>query len=395
MAKENEKHDWLLCFLLAIIVVLILIICGGVYLFSIIGNETEIIVEEKQTVEITTFDHIGEWNVIKAVKKSEEVYLSDIYGSSATYGVGKLTLNADGTFTDFIRPVTSSEQPYKGTYVVGDNVIVLMYENSDKQRELIYNSLDNTLRYTEWADYGLILSKIYSQQPKITKEPVQTPNPIATLTPTPNNTPTINTEEAVIPNNTPIVKPEETPIQNIDNSDSAEFWSYFEDKTSIGLYEKNGEWDSYWAPGIEVRYPKDWTIQELGGYERGNRQGEISTIIKGKVKGTRISDDTETLSYVVIKIYEPEYMVCKTDEEYARIKCQQRNIPNYTGIGLEGNLIWKGSGNSKYSEIDKSVFTTYQDNWGHEIDIETDNRDNIQLTNIENNILGSAKARSY
>jgi len=157
MAKEKAKHDGLLCFLLALIVVLILVIGGGAYYFLVVDNGEEI-AENKVQEETSKINYVGEWSVQKALKNNKEVYLSEIYGSSISYGTGKLTLKQDGTFTDYIRPVTTSEISDKGTYEIGQNAIILKYDDN-RRKELKYKEIENVLEYPEYDDTTIILSK--------------------------------------------------------------------------------------------------------------------------------------------------------------------------------------------------------------------------------------------
>jgi len=54
MGKEKAKHDWLLCFLLALIAVLILVIGGGIYYFLVVDNGDKILNAETENINTST-----------------------------------------------------------------------------------------------------------------------------------------------------------------------------------------------------------------------------------------------------------------------------------------------------------------------------------------------------
>ena len=47
-----------------------------------------------------------------------------------------------------------------------------------------------------------------------------------------------------------------------------------ENETKVDNYASTMSWTDYWAPGIRIKYPTIFDLEEIGGYYRGNRQGE-------------------------------------------------------------------------------------------------------------------------
>lgn len=164
----------------------------------------------------------------------------------------------------------------------------------------------------------------------------------------------------------------------------------------IDNYATSMSWTEYWAPGIKFQYPTDFELTEVGGYYRGNRQGETSTIISGVALG--INPDTkETIkSNVEIQIHEPKYIGGITAEEY---------YYRVTGRSAEGvGYITTNSGLKWYSYSEEAegvrynVWTHYNNlGWGYVIKLIDRNPDehNWKIVNMANWILGSTKLTSY
>lgn len=114
--------------------------------------------EEVMKYEKETKGYLGVWKVKKAYNDTKEVSLQEIYGTSVKYGVGNLSINTDGTFTDKIAPVHESEDSRAGKYMINDNEIVLKYNNGNS-RSISYNSVDKVITYNVFDKYYLVMEK--------------------------------------------------------------------------------------------------------------------------------------------------------------------------------------------------------------------------------------------
>jgi hypothetical protein len=101
---------------------------------------------------------VGNWNCTNALDSDyEEVSLREIFGSIISNGVGELTLNSDGTFTNYIGAFSSElDDDTVGTYTVSEHTIKLKCK-SGKTETLTYLN-NQTIEYP-YDDYTLILKK--------------------------------------------------------------------------------------------------------------------------------------------------------------------------------------------------------------------------------------------
>ena len=114
--------------------------------------------EEVMKDEKETKDYLGVWKVKKAYRDTKEVNLQEIYGTSVKYGVGNLSMNMDGTFTDKIAPLYESEDSRAGKYMINENEIVLKYNNGSS-RNISYSSGDKVITYNVFDNYYLVMEK--------------------------------------------------------------------------------------------------------------------------------------------------------------------------------------------------------------------------------------------
>lgn len=160
----------------------------------------------------------------------------------------------------------------------------------------------------------------------------------------------------------------------------------------IDNYATSMSWTEYWAPGLKLQYPTDFTLTEEGGYWRGDRQGELSTIIKGGVKGIDKQTNEIIESEVEILIYEPQYEPGLTNEEFfTKITGKQPGAAYGVSSGkwYDGMII---NGSDR-----EETFTNYHGNWGQVIKIKSTNMDkpNYKVINLINWVMGSLKITSY
>ena len=163
---------------------------------------------------------------------------------------------------------------------------------------------------------------------------------------------------------------------------------YIVDKTKISNYASTMKWKTYVAPGIKFNYPEEFELEEIGGDKRWNRQGEVSTTLTGMAIG--INKDTNKIieSSLLINIYEPEFIKEEPSEN---------NRLGY--LTTKKGLKWYEN-NQKSDEDTISIHTCYNtlsdgNIAKYTIEVKTDNRENIKITNIESMLLGSTEFVSY
>lgn len=127
---------------------------GMIYKFEDEENESSSSNTSSNVVDIS-----GSWIFEKGLLNGQEVDSRDIFGSSIENGIGSLTLNQDGSFSDLIGTVTSSEfdNQTSGTYTVNGSTINLVYSNN-QTKTLTYNSSENCIEYPA-GGYTYILKK--------------------------------------------------------------------------------------------------------------------------------------------------------------------------------------------------------------------------------------------
>lgn len=182
---------------------------------------------------------------------------------------------------------------------------------------------------------------------------------------------------------------------NINNNNSNNNNNQTNTTEKIDNYATSMSWTEYWAPGIKFKYPTKFTIEEEGGYNRGDRQGEVSTRISGDAIG--INPDTKEIisSNLIIYIYEPKI----TNEDISKYK--------YGSNGLERAKFTTNSGIVWYEESKEGKELPHVEAYTHieplsngnnaiyKIEFHTNKRDNYKVTNIINWMLGSTQITSY
>lgn len=160
----------------------------------------------------------------------------------------------------------------------------------------------------------------------------------------------------------------------------------------IDNYATSISWTEHNAPGLKLQYPSDFTLTVQEGAWIGNRQGELSTTIKGVAKGIDKQTNEIIESDMEIYIYEPIYAPGSNRDEFFTQKTGHR-----PGVGYEvsSGTWWEAS--DKVGNKIMETFTTYHDNWGQILKINYTNTEkpNYKVTNIINWIMGSLKITSY
>lgn len=179
-------------------------------------------------------------------------------------------------------------------------------------------------------------------------------------------------------------KDEENSENNdVDNEDDTNNNESTSETAKVDNYASSMSWREYWSPGIKFQYPTIFELKEIGGYHRGNRQGEIATIINGIATG--INPDTKEVinTNLQIDIYEPIYRE-GFDEDSIKDKSGLTNSK-----GMKWYLIDFGNGKEEY--------VYYSDGWEYRIRFTWDstNSTNYKVVNIINWMLGSTKITSY
>ncbi len=196
-------------------------------------------------------------------------------------------------------------------------------------------------------------------------------------------------------------KLEETSLENNKNndqtSDNTSTIEITNNEAKVDNYASTMSWTEYWAPGIKFKYPTIFTLQEDGGKLRGARKGELSTTITGLATG--IDPDTKEIikSNMKIEIYEPEDIICDSEEEYCTTVSKRYEGPDYSGTKFTTNsgLNWLRTSISSDNET-KIIYTYYSElQWGYKIIITVDNSDNYKVINILNWLLGSTQITNY
>lgn len=155
-----------------------------------------------------------------------------------------------------------------------------------------------------------------------------------------------------------------------------------EDTSSIDNYASSMTWKEYWSPGIKFQYPTIFKLNEVGGNNRGNNQGEIATTITGKAIG--INPDTKEIinTNLKIDIYEPIHKP-EFDVESLKYNSSLTNSKGMTWYTIN------------YSDL-KQEYVYYSEGWEHKICFSWDTQEvNYKVINIINWLLGSTKTTSY
>ena len=155
-----------------------------------------------------------------------------------------------------------------------------------------------------------------------------------------------------------------------------------EDTSKVDNYASSMTWKEYWSPGIKFQYPTIFELNEVGGNNRGNNQGEIATTITGKAIG--INPDTKEIinTNLKIDIYEPIHKP-EFDVESLKYNSSLTNSKGMTWYTIN------------YDEL-KDEYVYYSDGWEHRICFSWDAQEvNYKVINIINWLLGSTRTTSY
>lgn len=179
---------------------------------------------------------------------------------------------------------------------------------------------------------------------------------------------------------------EENENENVNVNDNDQGNKQENDDTieKVDNYASTMSWSEYWAPGIKFKYPTIFDLKEVGGYYRGNNQGEISTTITGVAKG--INPDTKEIieSNLTIDIYEPIY------RESIDISAVDKGTSLTNKRGMKWYSNTKRDGNNT---IEEHIY--YSNNWEHKITFTYDTTFNYKVLNIVNWLIGSTQTNSY
>lgn len=231
------------------------------------------------------------------------------------------------------------------------------------------------------------------------------------------NTDTPTTDD-VTDNNKPVDNTTNNSTENNDkttNNNSSDSNSSTTNITGkVDNYASSMSWKEYWAPGLKIQYPTMFNLEEIGGYNRGNRFGEISTKITGVATG--IDPDTKEIikSNLTIEIYEPEFDDNNYDEiKYYKKKAEEYGITNMnfdlpmSGITTKSGLKWVVLGKLE-NGIKTDIYVNYDAAYGAQGKLEGigrtivftyDNvsaeKTNYKVMNIINWVLGATQLGSF
>ena len=211
-----------------------------------------------------------------------------------------------------------------------------------------------------------------------------------------NNSVSSNDEQ----NSTDKEKETNTNINTDDTSNSSANSEETSSNNKIDNYASTMSWTEYWAPGIKLQIPSNWKIEEIGGYYRGTRQGEISTIISGIAEGINKETNETIKTSVEIQIYEPEYTEVETAKDYYNKKTNSSvdDVESVAGYTSNKSGRWylhsetkNGKETQTYINYDEKLHVGYV----IKIITNTPNKTNWKVVNITNWIFGSIKFTSW
>ena len=211
-----------------------------------------------------------------------------------------------------------------------------------------------------------------------------------------NNSESSNDEQ----NSTDKEKETNTNINTDDTSNSSANSEETSSNNKIDNYASSMNWTEYWAPGIKLQIPNNWKIEEIGGYYRGTRQGELSTIISGIAEGINKENNETIKTSVEIQIYEPEYTEVETAKDYYNKKTNSSvdDVESVAGYTSNKSGRWylhsetkNGKETQTYINFDEKLHVGYV----IKIITNTPNKTNWKVINITNWIFGSIKFTSW
>lgn len=113
------------------------------------------IVNENTESNLNKEDEIvGEWKYYSIQENGETISFRDVFGSGVQNNMGSMTFYKDGTFTNYLPGISSSEIEDKGKFSLNGNTITLIY--SDRTEKITYYEETGTIEQ-EYSDYVLTL----------------------------------------------------------------------------------------------------------------------------------------------------------------------------------------------------------------------------------------------
>lgn len=102
-------------------------------------------------------EFVGDWYLVSAEKNGEDIDLKEIFGTAIIDYGGTLSLNSDGTYTEFIGVYSEEEtSSLEGTYHIKKNIVYLTNKNGVTKNLSIINQ-DNKLLIKEDIGDGVVI----------------------------------------------------------------------------------------------------------------------------------------------------------------------------------------------------------------------------------------------
>jgi len=160
---------------------------------------------------------------------------------------------------------------------------------------------------------------------------------------------------------------------------------------NVNNYASTMDWTNYSAPGIRFIYPTIFSVEEIGGANRGNRPGEIST----KITGIAIGKDPDTgkiiKSNLTITIYEPLYLAKNVDiRQYTTSSngYEKAGFKTYEGLMWYEDYYKDDDGSKETYTCLRELTNCYE---VYKIEFQTGKDWSFKVRNIINWLLGSTK----
>lgn len=180
---ENKKDKNLKILLIIMTITIVLLIGTVVKMYSILvdinensgaieidesTNSNEEVIEENELeiesdrdsesvepqVEYNIEEILGKWRYYSIQENGEEISFRDVFGSGIQNNMGSMTFYKNGTFTNYLPGISSSEIEDKGTFKFDGKTITLIYSN--KTENITYYKETGTLEQ-QFSDYVLTL----------------------------------------------------------------------------------------------------------------------------------------------------------------------------------------------------------------------------------------------
>ena len=291
-------------------------------------------------------------------------YASDIYIGGSCINISDISYCA-GVYTTTFTYSYLPDVP-DGEYDINDlaiyqNTVNFKYDENNQYSKFLIISKENA---------SLIKAENVKEEGSVKEENVSIPQ---------NNEESINAEKS---NNK---------TSNIENDDAS----------NVNNYASTMSWKEYWAPGLKIKYPEDFKIEELGGLKRGDMQGEVTTKITGIAKG--IDPETKKIisSNLTINIYEPIISAEKNEaDKHIYMDNTVAEFPKFTS---NSGLTWyediNDNGENIYTHVNYSSNGKYDI---YQIGFEVENfknkddfMSNYKVINIIDWILNSMEITNY